>query len=157
MSRTLAYLSIFVGVFVSGLAMAQYSYAPMAGDRGDACYWMFANGKKPVEMKGFDLARETARSGLVELPEAPGGAAAISCVRSSPVPKLHDYETLLRGYPLFLRVPQGGETTVVAVGVKEGQFYASVPQGSITSEERDKLATRLDEFLDAYAELNASE
>lgn len=157
MSRTLAYLSIFVGVFCFSSVAAQYSYAPMAGDKGDTCYWMFQGGKKPVEMNGFNLARETARSGLVELPEAPDGAVAISCVRSSPIPKLHDYETLLRGYPLFLRVPKGGETTIVAVGVKEGQFYASVPQGSITSEQRDELATRLDEFLDAYAELDKPE
>jgi hypothetical protein len=139
--------------FTCGPVLAQYSYAPMAGDSGDDCYWMFQDGQEPVAMKGFDLTRETARSGLVELPEAPDGAAAISCLRSSPIPKLHDYETVLRGYPLLLRVPEGDKTTVVAVGVKDGQFYASIPQGTITSGQRDRLVERLDEFLDAYAEL----
>lgn len=153
MSKISVYLSVFLMVFACGPVLAQYSYAPMAGAKGDDCYWLFQDGQEPVAMEDFDLARETSRSGLVELPDAPDGAAAISCVRSSPIPKLHDYETVLRGYPLFLRVPEGGETTVVAVGVKGGQFYASVPQGTITSEQRDRLATRLDEFLDAYAEL----
>lgn len=146
------YLAVFVLLFPAGSAVAQYAYAPMAGG-GDACYWMFQEGRKPLEMKGFDLAGETARPGLVELPEAPGGAAAITCLRSSPVPKLHDYETLLRGYPLFIRAKKGDELTVVAIGVKDGQFYASIPEGSLTDGQRDRLVERLDDFLDAYAKL----
>lgn len=154
MGKMSVYLSVFGLFFGCGPVLAQYAYAPMAGSSGDICYWLFQDGQKPVEIKGFDLARETARPGLVELPEAPAGAGAITCVRSSPIPKLNDYETVLRGYPLLLRVSKGDEITIVAVGVKGGQFYASIPQGSITSEQRGQLAKRLDEFLDAYHKLD---
>lgn len=156
MSKTPMQLFVFLLIFPAGSAFAQYAYAPMAGG-GDTCYWMFQDGRKPLEMKGFDLAGETARSGLVELPEAPEGAAAITCLRLSPIPKLHDYETVLRGYPLFIRVQKGDELTVVAVGVKGGQFYASIPEGSLTSKQRDRLVARLDDFLDAYGELEKTE
>lgn len=139
----------------TGAAGAQYATSAKSAA---GCYWLFQGERKPAAIENFDVARETARSGLVDMPSAPSGASAVSCYRTSPVPEPHDYEVLLRGYPLFLWVDDdNGENTVLALGVEDGQFKVGVTQGSITDEQRQQIVSRLEGFYEAYDALQADE
>lgn len=140
----------FVGALCLGLL-------PLGVLANEDCYWLTDGGAKMVAIEGWDFTTESAKPGLVTLPEAPETAQAILCERDDPVPQPHDFEALIQGKPLFVRAGVGRAAVVTALGSEDGAFKLSVQQGSVTDAQRALITERLEGFYAAYDALRADE
>lgn len=74
-------------------------------------------------------------------------AAAISCVRSSVVPQVLDFEVVDAGFPLFLRTKNDNQ--VVVLEAAGGRYQIRVMRGVLSADEQQQASDALDAAMDA--------
>lgn len=112
-----------------------------------SCHGMSSDGTERTLLIGRTLLERTADAGQFHL-NTPGGMdiGSILCVRTSPVPAMHDYEILLDGYPLYIASGEGDHQTLTLLEIADEQFRIRIIEGNLSADERSMAAQRLEHF-----------
>lgn len=118
------------------------------------CYAVFAEeGRQPELIPGYVLHEEAAQPGpLASLP-VPEGTAGLLCDRETVIPDRNDFKLLLRGYALLTRAGDGEDTTILNMGIVDGNYTISVLAGEINEQERADIIAAVEGFDDGIDEM----
>lgn len=118
------------------------------------CYAVFAEeGRQPEPIAGYVLEEHTAQPGPLAPPPVPEGTAGLLCDRDTVIPDQNDFKLLLNGYALLTRVGAGEDTTILNMGIVDGNYSISVMAGEITEQEREGIIAAVEGFDDGIDEM----